>query len=430
MTRRTSPSSTCPPSPTSRCAPSCCAWSTSWATPNPAPIQAESIAPLVEGRDLLGQAATGTGKTAAFALPMLERLAEQRPEPRPRRRARSASSSPRPASWRCRCPRRSPATARGLGARVAHRLRRCAGRSAVAGLHEGVDVVVATPGRAIDLMNRGALRLDELEIVVLDEADEMLDMGFVEDIETLLDATPDTRQAVLFSRDHAAPHRDAGAEVPARAGHRADPPRGGARGRGAEGPPDRLPGAAHAHHRRAGPRAGGRAARRRRSCSAAPGSTSTPSPRRSPPAACAPRRCTAAWTRSTAPAWSSGCAAGAPSCSSPPTWPPAAWTSTCSRTSSTTTCRSRPRPTCTASAGSAGPGARAWRSRWCRRRRCTRCAPSSGSPGSRSRSPRCPTAADLRAARLERTRAALRGAAGGDVDDALDGAQSATPSAR
>ncbi len=70
-------------------------------------------------------------------------------------------------------------------------------------LQSGVDVVVATPGRAIDLMNRGALRLDALETVVLDEADEMLDMGFVEDIETLLDATPDTRQVVLFSRDHA-----------------------------------------------------------------------------------------------------------------------------------------------------------------------------------------------------------------------------------
>src|SRR5690348_13532707 len=66
-------------------------------------------------------------------------------------------------------------------------------------LQQGVDVVVATPGRAIDLLNRGALRLDQLETVVLDEADEMLDMGFVEDIETLLDETPDTRQAVLFS---------------------------------------------------------------------------------------------------------------------------------------------------------------------------------------------------------------------------------------
>ena len=141
---------------------------------------------------------------------------------------------------------------------------------------------MATPGRAIDLMNRGALRLDELEVVVLDEADEMLDMGFVEDIETLLDATPDTRQVVLFS-----------ATMPRRIETLAQKylrepvtvrirPRGGARGRGAAGAPDRLPGAAHAHHRRAGPRAGGRAARRRRSCSAAPGSTSTPSPRRSP----------------------------------------------------------------------------------------------------------------------------------------------------
>src|SRR5207253_2373678 len=67
------------------------------------------------------------------------------------------------------------------------------------GLRDGVDVVVATPGRAIDLLNRGALVLRDLEVVVLDEADEMLDMGFVEDIETILDATPDTRQAVLFS---------------------------------------------------------------------------------------------------------------------------------------------------------------------------------------------------------------------------------------
>jgi ATP-dependent RNA helicase DeaD len=165
---------------------------------HPSPIQAESIAPLVEGRDLLGQAATGTGKTAAFALPMLERLAEQRPE-------RSRGDAPFGlilAPTRELALQVSEAVTR-YGSRLGARVLTVYG-GAPAGpqwkaLQAGVDIVVATPGRAIDLMNRGALHLHDLEIVVLDEADEMLDMGFVEDIETLLDATPDTRQAVLFS---------------------------------------------------------------------------------------------------------------------------------------------------------------------------------------------------------------------------------------
>ena len=164
----------------------------------PSPVQAEAIAPLVEGRDLIGQAATGTGKTAAFALPMLERLAEIRPD---RRRGDSPFGM-------VLTPTRelalqvSEAVARygaGLRARVVTVYGGAPAGPQWKALQEGVDVVVATPGRAIDLMNRGALKLDELETVVLDEADEMLDMGFVEDIETLLDATPDTRQVVLFS---------------------------------------------------------------------------------------------------------------------------------------------------------------------------------------------------------------------------------------
>ena len=164
----------------------------------PSPIQAEAIGPLVEGRDLLGQAATGTGKTAAFALPMLERLAELRP-------TRGASRAP---FGLVLTPTRELALqvceaittyGRGLGARVLTVYGGAPVGPQWKALQRGVDIVVATPGRAIDLMNRGALRLDELETVVLDEADEMLDMGFVEDIELLLDATPDTRQAVLFS---------------------------------------------------------------------------------------------------------------------------------------------------------------------------------------------------------------------------------------
>ena len=164
----------------------------------PTPIQAEAIAPLVEGRDLIGQAATGTGKTAAFALPMLERLGEQRPL----RTGRTAPFGLVLAPTRELALQVTEAITqygRGMGARVLTVYGGAPAGPQLRGLSEGVDVVVATPGRAIDLMNRGALRLDELDVVVLDEADEMLDMGFVEDIETLLDATPDTRQGVLFS---------------------------------------------------------------------------------------------------------------------------------------------------------------------------------------------------------------------------------------
>jgi ATP-dependent RNA helicase DeaD len=164
----------------------------------PSPIQAQSIVPLVEGRDLLGQAATGTGKTAAFALPMLQRLAEFRPD-------RGRGDAPFGlilAPTRELALQVSEAVTRygsGLRARVVTVYGGAPAGPQWKALQNGVDVVVATPGRAIDLMNRGALRLDALETVVLDEADEMLDMGFVEDIETLLDATPDTRQVVLFS---------------------------------------------------------------------------------------------------------------------------------------------------------------------------------------------------------------------------------------
>ncbi|MBW0115732.1 DEAD/DEAH box helicase [Pseudonocardia abyssalis] len=165
---------------------------------SPSPIQAQAITPLVEGRDLLGQAATGTGKTAAFALPMLERLTDLRP-------ARDRGAAPFGlilAPTRELALQVSEAVTR-YGSHLRTRVLTVYGGAPVGpqlkALHQGVDVVVATPGRAIDLMNRGALKLQDLEMVVLDEADEMLDMGFVEEIETLLDATPDTRQVVLFS---------------------------------------------------------------------------------------------------------------------------------------------------------------------------------------------------------------------------------------
>ncbi|MBA3410002.1 MAG: DEAD/DEAH box helicase [Geodermatophilaceae bacterium] len=160
----------------------------------PTPIQREAIPAILAGRDLLGQAATGTGKTAAFALPILARMTPDRREHDPvalilvptRELAVQVSEA-------------IHRYGRELGARV---LPIYGGQPIVRqlrSLERGVDVVVATPGRALDHIARKTLRLDRLETVVLDEADEMLDMGFAEDIESILTETPATRQTVLFS---------------------------------------------------------------------------------------------------------------------------------------------------------------------------------------------------------------------------------------
>ena len=160
----------------------------------PTPIQRETIPILLEGRDLLGQAATGTGKTAAFALPILQRIppTSARIEPLalilvPTRELAVQVSE---AIYRY---------GRDLGVQVLPIYGgQPIGRQLQA-LRRGVHVVVATPGRAIDHIGRGTLPLDAVQVVVLDEADEMLDMGFAEDIEAILEATPDDRQTVLFS---------------------------------------------------------------------------------------------------------------------------------------------------------------------------------------------------------------------------------------
>src|SRR5690606_38097326 len=158
-------------------------------------IQREAIPPLLAGRDLVGQAATGTGKTAAFALPLLQRLA-----------ARDAGV-PRPSAL-ILVPTRELAM---QVAEAVHRYGRLLGSSVlpiyggqaygpqIRALDRGVDVVVATPGRALDHIGRRTLRLDGLAVVVLDEADEMLDLGFAEDIEAILAETPEGRQTALFS---------------------------------------------------------------------------------------------------------------------------------------------------------------------------------------------------------------------------------------
>ena len=160
----------------------------------PTPIQREAIGPLLAGRDLLGQAATGTGKTAAFALPALQRLPEG-----DRGRNPIALILVPTRELAMQVSQAVHAYGRGLGARV---LPVYGGQPIwrqLKALARGVDVVVATPGRAVDHLARGTLHLDDLEVVVLDEADEMLDMGFADDLEAILTATPATRQTVLFS---------------------------------------------------------------------------------------------------------------------------------------------------------------------------------------------------------------------------------------
>src|SRR5262252_5813244 len=163
----------------------------------PTPIQQQSIPPLLEGRDVLAQAATGTGKTAAFALPILNALASNP--------ASARGSAP---AALILVPTRELAMqlaeavhryGRNIGVRVLPVYGGASVDSQLKALRRGVDVVVATPGRALDHVNRKSLTLDGVRTLVLDEADEMLDMGFAEDLEAILAATPAERQTALFS---------------------------------------------------------------------------------------------------------------------------------------------------------------------------------------------------------------------------------------
>ena len=162
----------------------------------PTPVQRETIPSMLAGGDLVVQAETGTGKTAAFALPLLHRLAQL--DAKDRRRTTGLVLVP----------------TRELAMQVSeavHKYARGGQLSVVAlyggapmlqqirALERGANVVVATPGRTIDHIRRGTLKLDRLAVLVLDEADEMLDMGFAEDLEAILEATPPERQTALFS---------------------------------------------------------------------------------------------------------------------------------------------------------------------------------------------------------------------------------------
>ncbi|TXI50043.1 MAG: DEAD/DEAH box helicase [Lysobacter sp.] len=159
----------------------------------PSPIQAATIPALLAGRDVLGQAQTGTGKTAAFALPLLSRLDLRAGKPQVLVLAPTRELAIQVAEAFQRYAHKLPGF---------HVLPVYGGQSyypQLQALKRGVHVVVGTPGRVIDHLERGTLDLSELKALVLDEADEMLRMGFIEDVETVLKKVPETRQVALFS---------------------------------------------------------------------------------------------------------------------------------------------------------------------------------------------------------------------------------------
>ena len=166
----------------------------------PTPIQRAAIPVLIAGRDLLAEAPTGTGKTAAFALPLIQRLLATGGTGATRSGGRVAALVLVPT--RELAVQVSEAIHR-YGERLGVRVLPIYGGQAIGmqlkSLKRGVDVAVATPGRAVDHVNRGTLDLKTVASIVLDEADEMLDMGFAEDLEALLSRTPEGRQTSLFS---------------------------------------------------------------------------------------------------------------------------------------------------------------------------------------------------------------------------------------
>lgn len=160
---------------------------------SPSPIQAATIPPLMEGRDVLGQAQTGTGKTAAFALPILSRIDAKPGKPQALILAPTRELAIQVAEAFQKYATHLP------GVQV---LPIYGGQSygpQLQSLRRGVQIVVGTPGRVIDHLDKGTLDLSELKFLVLDEADEMLRMGFIDDVTKVLEATPPTRQVALFS---------------------------------------------------------------------------------------------------------------------------------------------------------------------------------------------------------------------------------------
>jgi ATP-dependent RNA helicase RhlE len=162
------------------------------------PIQAQAIPHVLNGKDVLGCAQTGTGKTAAFALPILHRLSSHPGQAGARRNVRCLVLSPtRELATQINDSFR--AYGRNLSLRSAVIFGGVGQNPQVQALRQGVDVLVATPGRLVDLMNQGFVDLRSVEVFVLDEADRMLDMGFIQDVRRIVSKVPAQRQTLMFS---------------------------------------------------------------------------------------------------------------------------------------------------------------------------------------------------------------------------------------
>jgi ATP-dependent RNA helicase RhlE len=159
----------------------------------PTPIQEKAIPPVLAGRDVLGLAQTGTGKTAAFALPILHRLSKGK-----RGRVRALVLSPTR-----ELAEQTHKAFRELGRKTGLRMLSIYGgvsaKNQINRLRQGIDIVIACPGRLLDLKNQGEIDLSKVEILVLDEADHMVDMGFLPDIKRIIGHLPKERQTLLFS---------------------------------------------------------------------------------------------------------------------------------------------------------------------------------------------------------------------------------------
>lgn len=163
----------------------------------PTPIQAQAIPALMDGHDLLGSAQTGTGKTAAFALPMIHRLAGMPNKGRGKVISGLVLAPTRELALQIkenfdRYDRKTHVKALAIyGGTSKH--------NQIVKIKRGVDVLIATPGRLLDLMQMRVVKLDHVLMAVLDEADQMLDMGFIDDVKKIMNALPKTRQTMLFS---------------------------------------------------------------------------------------------------------------------------------------------------------------------------------------------------------------------------------------
>lgn len=157
------------------------------------PIQAKTIPIILQGKDIIGQAQTGTGKTAAFGIPTLERI----------------DPSKKTIQALILCPTRELAIQVSEELKKLSKYKKAIGILPIYGgqsierqiqsLKKGVNIIIGTPGRCIDHIERGTLKLEDIKLFILDEADEMLNMGFIEDIEFILDKTPKDKQTLLFS---------------------------------------------------------------------------------------------------------------------------------------------------------------------------------------------------------------------------------------